>query len=465
VAPTLSGFNNNYFSTINYITDYAKYDGKFTWVANNKTTINARFGYATSYELGSGLLPSIVPGCADIPGSSWCANPIQAGRIWDTTVNSDSVAVTSVLKPTFVVDGVFGVGLSNMLAYPETNTCAGDLFGIKNGCQAPYSLSTAIPAITASTWTLTGGGQPRAYRDPQWGGSANAGWMKGKHNIKFGAEIKRLMQNHYEDQTPTFTFTGGQTALAPAAPNNFNAFADFLLGNMYQRTSEAMTPIIGQNVPTNGSCNGVVHCESSFNFRPATLRGWEYGSYIRDQFQLTKKMTISLGLRYEYYPLIRRADRGLEVFNFSTNMLDICGVAGNSPTCGITVEKDLFTPRLGWAYRLNDTTVIRAGYSRNPENDNGATAQMPPSQAFPVTIILTETAANNYAAIGNLSDGVSLVPQFNLSVGQVKPNAGLTTFRGEYIRGKITSFNVSVQKLLPHNHNLTLGYVANRRTA
>jgi hypothetical protein len=44
---------------------------------------------------------------------------------------------------------------------------------------------------------------------------------------------------------------------------------------------------------------------------------------------------------------MRRADRSLEVFNH-TNLLEICGVAG-SPTCGITVEKTLFTPRLGWA--------------------------------------------------------------------------------------------------------------------
>ncbi len=452
VAPTLPGFNNNYFSTINYITDYAKYDGKFTWVANRKTTINGRFGYATSYELGNGLLPAVVPGpnpTQVVPG----ANPIQAGRIWDTTVHSHSVAVTHVVSPTFVLDGTFGVTRSDVLTTPENNTCWGDTFGIKNSCQAPYSKSTAIPAITASGWTLTGGGQPRAYRDPQWGGAANAGWMKSKHNIKFGAEVKRLMQNHYEDQTPTFTFTGGRTALAPAAPNNFNAFADFLLGDMYQRTSEAMTPMIGQHVTA----------ENAADFRPATLRGWEYGAYVRDQFALTKKMTASVGLRYEYYPLITRADRGLEVFNFNTNMLDICGIAGNSPTCGITVEKALFTPRLGWAYRPNETTVIRVGYSRNPQSDNSATAQMPPSQSFPVTIILTETAANNYAAIGNLSDGVSTVPIFDLSVGHVKPNAGLTTYRGEFVRGKITSFNVSVQKLLPHSHSLTLGYVANRQ--
>jgi hypothetical protein len=83
--------------------------------------------------------------------------------------HSDSVAVTSVLSQTFLVDGVFGFTRTDMLATPESNTCWGDKFGTANSCQG----STVIPSITASRWTLTGGGQPRAYREPQWGGSAN----------------------------------------------------------------------------------------------------------------------------------------------------------------------------------------------------------------------------------------------------------------------------------------------------
>ncbi|MCU1324656.1 MAG: TonB-dependent receptor family protein [Bryobacterales bacterium] len=443
VTPTLAGFNNNYYATNKYDTDFSKYDGKITWVVNNKTTINGRLGYATSIEDSRPLLPSVDSG----------PNSIQQGRIWDSTVHSHSVAVTSVLSPSFVLDGVFGFTRTDMLARPHTDDCWGDLLGIRNSCQAPLSRSTAIPRINASTWTLTGGGEPRAYRDPQWGGSVNAGWNKGKHNIKFGGETKLLHQNHYETQTPTFTFTGGRTALAPTSPNNFNAFADYLLGDVNARTSEIMTPMIGQT-PTK---------ETMADFRPGTLRTWQYGTYVRDQFELTKKMTVSLGLRWEYYPLSRRSDRGLEVFNFNTNLLDICGVAGNAPTCGVTVEKTLFTPRLGWAYRPTDTTVIRVGYSRNPENDTSGSNQQPPSQVFPTTIILTEAAPNNYAAVGSLSDGVTVVPKFDLSVGKVKPNAGLTTYQGKFVRGKITSFNVTVQKLLPGGHNLTVGYVANRQ--
>ena len=443
VSPTLAGFNNNYFATNKYDTDFSKYDGKVTWVANDKTTINARIGYATSYEDSRPLLPSVDSG----------PNQIQQGRIWDSTVHSHSVAVTSVLSPSFVVDGVFGFTRTDMLARPHTDDCWGELLGIKNSCQAPLSRSTAIPRINASTWTLSGGGEPRAYRDPQWGGSMNASWTKGKHNLKFGGEMKLLHQNHYETQTPTFTFTGGRTALGPAAPNNFNAFADYLLGEMNLRTSEIMTPMIGQK-PT---------IASMADFRPGTLRTWQHGTYVRDQFELTKKMTVSLGLRWEYYPLSRRSDRGLEVFNFNTNFLDICGVGNNHPTCGVTVEKTLFTPRLGWAYRPSDTMVIRVGYSRNPQNDTNGSNQQPPSQVFPTTIILTEAAANTYAAIGSLNDGVTVVPQFDLSVGRVRPNAGLTTYRGKFERGKITSFNVTVQKLLKGGHNFTVGYVANRQ--
>jgi hypothetical protein len=203
--------------------------------------------------------------------------------------------------------------------------------------------------------------------------------------------------------------------------------------------------------------------EDMMDFRPATLRSNQYGLYVRDQFELNRKMTVSAGLRWEYYPLTQRADRGLEIFDFESRQLLICGVSGNPDTCGITVEKNLFTPRLGWAYRPTEKMVIRVGYSRNPQNDTSGRNQMPPFQAFPATIILTETAPNTYTAIGSFDDGVSIVPQFDLTVGRVTPRAGMTTYRDKFVRGKISSWNVSMQQLLPANHSLTVGYVANRQ--
>jgi hypothetical protein len=443
VAPTLPGFTNNFFATNSYDTDYNKYDGKITWTPSARVIINGRLGYGDSYEDSAPEMPSVDGGIS----------PIFQGRIWDSTVHSHSLAVTSTLSPTMVMDGVFGFTRTDMLAIPHTDDCWGEILGVKNSCQPPLSRATAIPQVTASVYRLAGGGEPRAYRDPQWSGSMNFGWSRGSHNVKFGGEMKILHQNHYETQTPRFNFTGGRTALAPAGPNAFNAFADFLLGEMNQRTSESMTPMIGEN-PT---------IEDTNDYRPATLRSNQYGVYIRDQFELNRKMTVSAGLRWEYYPLTQRADRGLEVFDFESRELLICGVSGIHPTCGITVEKDLFTPRIGWAYRPTERMVIRAGYSRNPQNDTSGRNQMPPFQAFPATIILTETAPNTYSAVGSLNDGVTVVPQFDLTVGRVHPRAGMTTYRGKFERGTISSWNVSMQHLLPANHSMTLGYVANRQ--
>ena len=286
VAPTLPGFTNNYFATNSYDTDYNKYDGKITWTPNGRVNVNVRLGYADSYEDSAPELPSVDGGI----------NPIFQGRIWDSTVHSHSAAVTSTMSNNMVVDGVFGFTRTDMLARPHTDDCWGEQMGIKNSCQPPRSRATAIPTITASSYRLAGGGEPRAYRDPQWSGAMNFAWLRGVHNVKFGGEMKLLHQNHYETQTPTFAFSGGRTALAPAGPNAFNAFADFLLGEVNSRTSESMTPMIGDE-PT---------VEDLLDYRPATLRTAQYGLYVRDQFELNSKMTVSAGLRWEYYPLSRR---------------------------------------------------------------------------------------------------------------------------------------------------------------
>ena len=203
----------------------------------------------------------------------------------------------------------------------------------------------------------------RDYADNQIQWSANAGWTKGTHNVKFGFDVQRNYLNHYETQVPVFTFNGGATALSGGtSPNNFNQFADFLLGLPQSRNAQVMTPLL--------SADGAKGEEW-----PATVRGWATGLYLRDQWQITPKMTASVGVRWEYYPFPTRTDRGLEMFDFNTNLLQVCGIgAANAQVCDIKVQKDLFTPRLGLAYRPTEDSVIRVGFSRNPQSDNAISA-------------------------------------------------------------------------------------------
>ena len=211
-----------------------------------------------------------------------------------------------------------------------------------------------------------------------------------------------------------------------------------------------MTPLLG------GDASGASHPSTGTPnaFRPNTLRNNNVGTYIRDQWNLTPKITASVGLRWEYYSLPRRADHGIEVYDFDANRLLICDVGPNEPDCGIEVEKNLFTPRLGIAYRPVDTLVIRAGYSRNPQSNNPGRQQMVPSQSFPQTIVINEAAPNNVTAVGSLSEGATIVRPADQSSGVlVLPRgAGVNTYRDEYVRGKISSWNLSVQKALGQTH-------------
>src|SRR5581483_11376966 len=156
-----------------------------------------------------------------------------------------------------------------------------------------------------------------------------------------------------------------------ASPNNFNQFADFLLGLPFSRTAQAMMPLL--------SLDGAKSADL-----PATARSWAYGLYVRDQWQVNHKMTASVGVRWEYYPFPTRSDSGFEIFDFTTNRIQICGLPGaNAQVCDIQTQKDLFTPRLGLAYRPTENTVLRVGFSRNPQNDNAVTRNGGLTQTFP----------------------------------------------------------------------------------
>lgn len=448
--PTSPGYFNNYYAAGTYRSWVDKVDTKLTWTPSNKVNVNGRMSYLPNTENNSGIFPD--PGGAKY-------NPMSVGRQFNSNVTSGSWAATYIVSPTFVLDGVVGFTRSHQQVAPEgpADMCWGATFGIPNACPRPaglVDLDRATPQFTMGNWAVLGNSPMRDYLDHSVSSVANAGWTKGAHNIKFGVDINRQHLNHYETGSPpTFTFDGRATALnGGPSPNDFNAFADFLLGLPSSRSVQADSPLLS----TRGA-NAA---------RPATLRYWQFGSYLRDQWELNRKMTVSMGVRWEYYPYPRRADRGLEVFDFGTNTVQECGVTGsNAQVCGIKVQKTLFTPRLGFAYRPTESMVLRAGFSRNPQSDNVIARSGGTMYSYPATIILTENGVNGFAPVGNLNDGVTNIPAVNIAGGSVPltPGTGVVTDQGSYVRGHITSYNVTFQKLLPFSMSGQVGYVANRQ--
>ncbi len=95
---------------------------------------------------------------------------------------------------------------------------------------------------------------------------------------------------------------------------------------------------------------------------PYTTRMQSYSVYARDQWQVSNRLTILYGARYEYFPVPTREDRGLERYNPDTNMMEIGGVGSVPRDLGISVEKGLISPRVGLTFRASPTLVLRGGF-------------------------------------------------------------------------------------------------------
>ena len=189
-----------------------------------------------------------------------------------------------------------------------------------------------------------------------------------------------------------------------------------------------------------------------------TTREWQHAGYVRDRWQVNPKLTVDVGLRYEYYPLMQRADRGIEQVDLSNLTVKLGGLGGNPTDLGIKVSKTLFAPRLGAVYRINEDTVVRSGYGITY---NPLPFSRPLRGFYPLTLAADYNAPNPYAWATTLAAGIPDVVGPDLSSGTIPlPNAyGMRTPRDDVSRSRIHSWNVSFERRLPKDISLDVAYV------
>src|ERR1019366_1272610 len=96
--------------------------------------------------------------------------------------------------------------------------------------------------------------------------------------------------------------------------------------------------------------------------------------YAREWWGGTKKLTIDYGMRWEYYPIYSHDNYGAVRFDPTNDFIYVGGENGVPSDAGASANKKDFAPRLGAAYRVNDKTVVRAGYGITIDPDNCATS-------------------------------------------------------------------------------------------
>jgi hypothetical protein len=282
--------------------------------------------------------------------------------------------------------------------------------------------------------------------------------LLGRHSLKAGFDYRKLSLDFYNigQASGSFTFTRSFTQ-APNVATGGNELASLLLGAVDSGSSQLVTPL---SVYVN-----------------------YFGGYAQDDFRLSQKLTLNFGLRYEYEQGLQERDNQITV-GFDPTAVFPAPPAGMSVKGGLIFaglngastqqtrpQKTKFGPRVGFAYQYNEKTTLRGGYG----------ILWAPA-IFNLSPTVEGYGALGFSAVTNMVttlDG-GLTPANYLSNpfpnGLLRPTGssrGLLTQVGQNVSfvdqnrkaAYMQQYSVDIQRELPGNIALTVGYVGSRGTS
>jgi hypothetical protein len=451
---TSQGTLNNFFSSGTEKLNRYNYDFKVNWNPASDLSIWGKYS-----RMDAMVDSNFVFGDLGGPGLARAGAP----EVTPTTVNIPTFGYTKTFSPTFLLDGTIAINRMDMSGtYPGYGKNVGsDDWGIPNTNEPVVAgpgadrLKAACPSIANggcysgmptlshgfTAWGGTAGWQPHFYNERTFTYTTNATKIRGSHEIRWGFDMVRYQMDQWQPEVSggprgAISFSGDVTGARGYTATYLNTYATFLLG---------LTTSMQKAVQL-------------FQY---TNREWQFGWFVRDRWQVSRKLTLNVGLRYEYFPLINRKDRGIERWDPATNLVYMGGVGDVPRNVGITTSKKLFAPRLGFAYRLTENTVIRSGYGLTFDP---LPFSRPLRGMYPATIGSTFVSSGPYAWIDTLDKGIPAVPVPDTSQGimTLPPTVDMgprSAWGGPLTRGYIQSWNFTVERKLPGDIVTTVGYV------
>ena len=435
--PTLPGLVTN----IGVATDQTKqiysFDTKLDYVLDSKNTLFFRYSFAHLQVTNPGLYG---------PGLGIYGGPSNSG--FDATGpalnQSPGLNYTHIFSPTLVTELRFGIVRNrNDATNVDTGTNLSQKFGIPNGNIGGFWYEgLAEVFVNGYDTPMIGVNGCLPWRRSNTNFEAANNWTKtkGTHVISWGGDWRH--ENYFLLQTATFsprgrfTFAAGPTTLnAPGIANSqFNSLAAFELDqpNGIGRDLAGTSPVRDDHV---------------------------YALYVHDKWQVSPKLTVDLGARWEYWPASYPQFPGGQ-FNYdpNTNSLLAAGYGNIPMDLGVKNYPWNIYPRIGVAYRMNDKTVIRAGFGMSSFYRYIADWQGPVKQNQQLI------AANSYVAAGSMALGFPAPSFFTIPSNGIISNAPNQSYTITVPNTPVPyaeTWNFTIQRLLPGNFAFEVGYVGN----
>ena len=304
-----------------------------------------------------------------------------------------------------------------------------------------------------------------SYTDPILGFSASQPWDRSEktwnvtttltklmstHTVKVGGEWRHNRDMLLQTQDaggPRGRFAFGTSGTSTPADNSSalgiaNAFASFLLD--WPNTVQRDLKVIDE---------------------PGTQHTGTF-LYMHDKWQAKSNVTVDLGLRWEYYtPLQGLEGKGtLSNYDPSTNTLRVAGYGNTDNALNVKSTFTNFAPRTGVSWRLNEKSVVRAGYGAStiPFPDNRYAFNYPVKQNYNGALV------NGFQRAGSMAAGFPDPFLFNIPSDGIIPvsgsllNATFDVIPPNLREATLHSWNAAFQRELPYRFTIDVAYVGNR---
>lgn len=405
--------------------------------ATNKTLIFGKFAYFRSHFYTNNVFGTVAAG-PPLGG-------LQEGGDADTHTYNSMISYQRTFSPSLLQSFRFGysrliIGILQLDAGQNT----ADQVGIPDINLGNFN-TTGTPTLNiegpVGTFSMGDWGYPFTEHETNF--SVYDDWTKtwGRHNFKFGGTyVKFLGIRADANNRGTFQFSPNTTG-SPDVGNSGLGMASFLLGTPSTYNRDLQLTLTQE-------------------------KQWRLGFYGQDQWQITPRLTVMLGLRWDYdTPMYAPEGESLGNVDLSTGNVILSNL--HDKYMGVTSSKKEFSPRLGFTYRVTNNTVLLAGYGRSYFLNKYGSTFATGACCWPIQQSQSLSPANPYAPLGfTLDQGPGVppaIPPFPSSGIVPLPDGFGNVFFGvgEFPHSYSDGWNVTIQHALPHSVNVSLGYVGN----
>jgi len=428
-VPNLPGNAANFIGTPAEKIDYDQFTTRIDHHLSSKDRLMGRYAYIDQPFLREDYSP-------------------LAGRVSPLRNNGAVLQYTRIVSPRAVNEFRFSYSRSaaSFSQEPVSENLAAQI-GLRNTSTDPKEFGT--PSISVTGYNGFGSFSPTInnFTDRfQWADDFTI--THGRHSLKMGIDLRRLRYRQRSAQDPR-GFMQYQPNFTNPGPGigGGNALADFLLGTI------GFWQVQLEELGFDGNM-----------IQP--------GIYFQDDFKVTPRLSLTLGVRWEYNSPWSQPRNNMAVFNFSTQQHEFVlkdpFAFRTSTETGGAVSRGIINPqynnwadRIGLVYRLTERTVVRAGHGWywNNVNNNQLTQSMSSHYPFVYSPSRTESNLQLVPTFFNTDLYPARPPGRDLPSG---PAFSFTTVQKTFRRPYTSQWNFNIQRTFGDDYVLELGYMGNQ---